>query len=316
MIVNKTSLLVAFFILAGIEAQAQHTPRTPISYRVFTPFIINPAIAGSKDFMAIDLAATIQGEDYSQLISSNTRIAKKGPNYFGAPVGKSFTNIGIGGALFNDQSGSSANLGVSLAASYHFPLNDKKISFISGGIALKGIYNIMDSIPESGVHRKESLVPNVDAGIYFYSKNLYTGLSATNLLGNLADSATMTLYNIPISRQYFFLAGYKIVLSRPLNIILEPSLIINLDDSLNFNNKETYNPMLKLYMDAFCVGGYLHDYNNLTFFFQYKFPRIYLGTLVDFPRNVPFYKRDLTFEVAAGLNFGGVMKTSGSRYQW
>ena len=313
---NKINFLVAFIILAGIEAQAQHTPRTPFSYRVFTPFIINPAIAGSKDFMAIDLSATIQGEDYSQLISSNTRIAKRGPHYFGAPVGKSFTNIGAGSAMFNDQSGSSANLGVSIAASYHLPLNEKRISFISGGIALKGIYNIMDSLPESGVPRKESLIPNVDAGVYFYSKNLYTGLSATNLLGNLADSATMTLYNIPISRQYFFLAGYKIVLSRSLNIILEPSLIINLDDSLNFNNKETYNPMLKLYMDAFCVGGYLHDYNNLTFFFQYKFPRIYLGTLVDFPKNVPFYKRDLTFEVAAGLNFGGVMKTSGSRYQW
>lgn len=314
--VKKTSLLVAFFILAVIEAQAQHTPRNPISNSVFTPFIINPAIAGSKDFMAIDLAATIQGDDYSQLLSSNTRIAKKGPNYIGAPVGKSYTNFGVGSALFNDQSGSSANLGVSVAASYHLPLNDRKISFISGGIALKGVYNIMDSINESGVPRKASLIPNIDAGVYFYSKSLYMGLSATNLLGNLADTATMRLYNIPISRQYFFLAGYKIVLSRPLNIILEPSLIINLDDSLNFDNKETYNPMLKLYLDAFCVGGYLHDYNNLTFFFQYKFPRIYLGTLVDFPRNVPFYKRDLTFEVAAGLNFGGVMKTSGSRYQW
>lgn len=53
--------------------------------------------------MAIDLAATVQGEDYSQLLSSNTRIAKKGPHYFGAPVSKSFTNLGVGGALYNDQ---------------------------------------------------------------------------------------------------------------------------------------------------------------------------------------------------------------------
>jgi len=256
MLKTKTTLLIALFLMTGIKASAQHTPRNPISNSVFTPFIINPAIAGSKDFMAIDLAATIQGDDYSQLLSRNTRIAKKGPNYIGAPVGKSYTNFGVGSALFNDQSGSSANLGVSVAASYHLPLNDRKISFISGGIALKGVYNIMDSINESGVPRKASLIPNFDAGVYFYSKSLYMGLSATNLLGNLADTATMTLYNIPISRQYFFLAGYKIVLSRPLNIILEPSLIINLDDSLNFDNKETYNPMLKLYLDAFCVGGY------------------------------------------------------------
>ncbi len=294
----------------------QHTPLTPISNRVFTPFIINPAIAGSKDFMAIDVAATIQGDSYSQLLSSNTRLAKKGPRYFGAPVGKSFTNFGVGGALFNDQYGNSSNLGITATAAYHIPVNENNLSFISGGIAVKGIYNTMDSVAETGMPRKESIIPNIDVGVYFYSKNLYAGLSMTNLMGNLSDSLTMALYNIPVSRQYFFMVGYKLVLSRSLNIVLEPSLIINLDDSLNFNTRETYNPMLRLYMDAFCLGAYLHDYNNLTFFFQYKFPKLYLGTLVDFPRDVPFYKRDLIFEIAAGINFGGVTKTSGNRYQW
>lgn len=294
----------------------QHLPFRPISTRVFTPFMINPAIAGSKDFMAIDLATTIQGDDFSQLLSSNSRIAKRGPRYFGAPVGKSFTSIGVGGALFNDHSGPSRNIGVSAAASYHIPLNDKNISFVSAGLAVKGIYNIIDSIPDLGVPGKESIIPNLDAGIYLYSQNLYAGVSVTNLLGSLIDSADMALYNIPVSRQYFFLAGYKLVLSRSLNIVLEPSLIINLDDSLKFGSKESYNPMLKLYMDAFCLGAYLHDYNNLTFFFQYKFPKLYIGTLIDFPRDVPFYKRDLTVEIAAGINFGGVTKTSGSRYHW
>ena len=309
--------MIGWSYLVIIQAiSAQHTPLTPISNRVFTPFILNPAITGSKDFMAIDLAATIQGENYSQLLSSNTRIARKGPRYFGAPVGRSFTNFGAGVALYNDQNGNSRNLGITAAASYHIPLNENKLSFISGGLAVKGVYNTMDSVAETGIPRKESIIPNVDAGVYFYSKNLYAGLSATNLIGNLSDSATMALYNIPVSRQYFLMVGYKLVMSRSLNIVLEPSLIINLDDSLNFKIRETYNPMLKLYMDAFCIGMYLHDYNNLTFFFQYKFPKLYLGTLVDFPRDVPFYKRDLTFEIAAGINFGGVIKTSGIRYQW
>ncbi len=312
----KTTIITVLFAISGTNVSAQHTPLTPISSRVFTPFIINPAIAGSKDFMAIDLAATIQGDDFSQLLSSNSRIAKKGPRYFGAPVGKSFTSIGVGGSLFNDQLGPSRNIGASAAAAYHIPLNDKNLSFVSAGLAVKGIYNIMDSIADAEAPQKESIIPNVDAGIYLYSQNLYAGISATNILGTMVDSADMALYNIPVSRQYFFMAGYKIVLSRSLNIILEPSLIINLDDSLKFARKESYNPMLKVYMDAFCLGAYMHDYNNLTFFFQYKFPKLYIGTLVDFPRNVPFYKRDLTVEIAAGFNFGGVTKTSGSRYHW
>ena len=297
-------------------ATAQHTPLNPISNRVFTPFIINPAIAGSKDFMALDLSATIQGSDMSQLLSGNSRIAKKGPRYFGAPVAKSFTQFGLGASLFNDVSGPSRNLGMGIAASYHLPLNDKNLSFLSGGIAVKGIYNMMDSIPDIGAPPKNSFIPNFDAGVYFYGQKFYTGISATNILGSMTDSTDMAIYNIPVSRQYFFVTGYKFVLSRSLNIVLEPSLIVNLNDSLDFDKKESYNPMLKLYMDAFCLGAYLHNYDNLTFFFQYKFPRLYIGTLVDFPINVPFYKQDLTVEIAAGVNFGGPAHTSGNRYQW
>ncbi len=303
-------------LIAGYNATAQHTPLNPISNRVFTPFIINPAIAGSKDFMALDLSATIQGSDMSQLLSGNSRIAKKGPRYFGAPVAKSFTQFGLGASLFNDVSGPSRNLGMGIAASYHLPLNDKNLSFLSGGIAVKGIYNMMDSIADIGAPQKNSFIPNVDAGVYFYGQKFYAGISATNILGSMTDSTDMAIYNIPVSRQYFFVTGYKFVLSRSLNIVLEPSLIVNLNDSLDFDKKESYNPMLKLYMDAFCLGAYLHNYDNLTFFFQYKFPRVYIGTLVDFPRNVPFYKQDLTVEIVAGVNFGGPAHTSGNRYQW
>lgn len=312
----KALLLGIIIVLAGYSAEAQHTPYNPISSRVFTPFIINPAIAGSKDFMALDLSATIQGEDYSQLLSGNSRIAKKGPRYFGAPVAKSFTQIGMGAALFNDVSELSRNLGLSIASSYHIPLNDKNLSFLSAGIALKGIHNMTDSLPDPGVPARNAFIPNADAGIYLYGQKFHVGLSATNVLGSMTDSINMAIYKISVSRQYFFIAGYKFVLSKSLNIILEPSLIVNLDDSLDFSDKNSYNPMLKLYMDAFCIGSYLHSYDNLTFFFQYKFPGFYIGTLVDFPRNVPFYKTDLTVEIAAGFNFGGTGSSPRNRYQW
>lgn len=309
-------LICTATVFVSLSLSGQHTPLNPISNRVFTPFMINPAIAGSKDFMALDLSATIQGDNFSQLLSGNTRIAKKGPTYFGAPVAKSFTQFGAGGAIFNDVTSPSRNMGVSAAASYHVPLNDKNLSFLSGGLAIKGIYNMMDSIVDLGAPAKNSFIPNLDAGLYLYGQKFHAGISATNILGNMTDSADMALYNIPVSRQYFLIAGYKFVLSRSLNIVLEPSLIVNLDDSLDFSDRNSYNPMLKLYMDAFCIGAYLHNYDNLTFFFQYKFPRFYIGTLVDFPRDVPFYKRDLKVEIAAGINFGRTTGSSHNRYQW
>jgi type IX secretion system PorP/SprF family membrane protein len=266
--------------------------------------------------MAIDISAVIQGPDKSQLLSGNTRIAKKGPRYFGAPVSRSYTQFGIGAALFNNVIGPSRNLGFSACASYHIPLNDKNLSFLSVGLAIKGIYNMMDSVPNFSAPPKNSFIPNSDAGIYYYGQTFYAGISATNILGSMLDSADMAVYNVPISREYFFIAGYKIVISKSLNIVIEPSLIINVDDSLNFDMKETYNPMLKLYLEDFCLGGYLHDYDKLTFFFQYKFPRLYFGTLVDFPRNVPFYKKDLTVEITAGINFGSISRSSSTKWHW
>ncbi|MBE0674415.1 MAG: type IX secretion system membrane protein PorP/SprF, partial [Bacteroidales bacterium] len=230
LLLNSIGIFIVSLSLSG-----QHTPLNPISNRVFTPFVINPAIAGSKDFMALDLSATMQGNDFSQLLSGNTRIAKKGPRYFGAPVSKSFTRFGAGASLFNDVSGPSRNLGFSAAASYHIPLDNKNLTFLSAGVALKGIYNMMDSIADLGAPERNDFIPNIDAGVYFYGQSFYAGLSATNILGNMTDSADMTIYNIPVSRQYFFIAGYKLLLSRSLNIVLEPSLIVNLDDSLHFD---------------------------------------------------------------------------------
>ena len=266
--------------------------------------------------MAIDISAVIQGTDKSQLLSGNTRIAKKGPTYFGAPVSRNYTQFGVGAALFNDVAGPSRNLGFTASASYHKPLDDKNLSFLSGGIAVKGIYNMMDSIPELDAPSKNSFIPNIDAGLYYYGKSLYAGISATNILGNMLDSADLAVYNVPVSREYFVITGYKFVISKSLNIVIEPSLIIDLNDSLNFDKKETYNPMLKLYLEDFCFGGYLHDYDKLTFFFQYKFPRLYLGTLVDFPRDVPFYKEDLVIEIVAGVNFGSISSSSSTKWHW
>jgi type IX secretion system PorP/SprF family membrane protein len=314
---TKRNLLIFLVVISFLpDAAAQQTPLTPVCSRVFTPVIINPAIAGSKDFWAIDLSAVIQGTDKSQLLSSNTRIAKKGPKYFGAPVSKDFTRIGIGASLFNDNVGTSQSIGFITAASYHLPLNNKNLSFISGGIAIKGFENILDSIPETETPQKVSIIPNADVGIYYYGQKFYAGVSAVNLFGNLLDSEELATYKMPVSREYFFISGYKIVLVRSLNVVIEPSIIIHLNDSLNFNERDSYNPVLKLYMEGFCLGAYFHDYSKLTFFFEYKFPRLYLGTLVDFPRSAPFYKKELVVELAAGINFGAIQSISKRNISW
>ena len=297
-------VLLIFIIGFSFKASCgQQLPFNPISYRIFSPLVYNPAIAGSKDFFSTDLIAGFQGKSYSQLISGNTRLLKKVPGYVLSQRTSTFTNIGFGGSAFNDMNDSLQTAGISAILSYHIPLDERALSFLSFGVSGKGIYHHYKGNPDISMPEKEFLFPNVDAGLYFYNPWLYAGLSATNLLNRPEDPDTLIKYSVPVSRQYHFLTGFKIVVSRSLNLVLEPSVIITADDSLTFKIKENIEPMLKLYAGNFCLGTYFNDFSKISFFFQYRYPKFYVGTFFALPKETAFFKKSLTAEIALGINF-------------
>jgi type IX secretion system PorP/SprF family membrane protein len=298
LLIHILFLIFLIFLPFGATS-AQQIPASPVSYRIFSPLVHNPAIAGSKDFFSTDLIAGFEGKNYSQLLSGNVRIMKRAPGYTLSSKTVRYTNFGVGGAAFNEMNDSLQSSGISAIFSYHIPLNKSSLSFLSLGVSGKGMYHrVKESEPA-----KEFLFPNTDVGIYYYNPSLYAGISATNLLPPPKDTATLNPHSIPVSRQYNFIAGYKFVLSRSLKLVLEPSVIISTDDSLSFNIKENIEPMLKLYAANFCLGTYFNDYNKVSFFFQYKYPKFYIGTFFALPRDTPFYKKSMTAEIAFGINF-------------
>jgi type IX secretion system PorP/SprF family membrane protein len=300
------SFLVLFFILSFKMANGQQVPLNPVSYRIFNPFIFNPAMAGSKDFLSIDLIAGVQGDANSQVLSGNTRITKKVPDYLVSPGITEFTNIGVGGYIFNDYTGSSSNIGAGATASYHLSLDRQHLSFLSFGASVKGVSYKRDSIsstePLLSQTSKSASYPNVDVGAYYYSPTLFAGISVTNLLGNTEEPDTNGVYDIPVSRQYTLQAGYKILLSRSLKIVLEPSLIVNSDGTSSQEIKDILEPMLKLYLDNFCFGTYFSDFDKTSVFFQYKYPRISIGTFFQLPKDSPYYQKALIAEFTLGIN--------------
>jgi type IX secretion system PorP/SprF family membrane protein len=301
-----SSLMFFILILCTIESAGQQVPLNPVSYRVFSPFIYNPAISGSKDFSSIDLIAAVQGSSKSQILSGNTRLAKRVPGYFLSPDITEFSNTGIGGYIFNDLSDSSRNLGFGATFSYHIPLDKKHLKFLSFGASAKGVKFKRDAVystdPAVSQTAKNVFYPNMDLGIYYYSPTFFAGISLTNLLGNPEEPDKFGKYDIPVSRQYFFLAGYKILISRSLNIVLEPSVLINVDGSSSQDKKDKLEPMLKFYLENFCLGTYFYNSNNISVFLQYKFPRFYFGTFFQLPKNSPYYKQPMVAEFALGIN--------------
>ena len=313
----KRILLLLAFVSAFYFAKGQQTPLSPVSCWVFTPYVYNPAIVGSKDFFSIGLNAAFQGNSNVQLISGDTRISKASSGYFSSPEISEFKNIGIGGSIFKDINGISKNIGISGSFSYHMPLNVSQLSFLSFGISIKGIYNSLDNDLVGPAHSfKKTLYPDFDLGIYYYGTSFFTGLSSTNILGNPWKSDTLKIFKIPVSRQYFFTAGYKILLSKSLNIVLEPSALIFVNDSTIRKISDNINPIIKLYIEGFSFGTSFYSDGKISFFAQYRYPRVWVGAFYELPEKTAYFSRAPIVEFTLGLNLQPVRTKFSNHSHW
>jgi type IX secretion system PorP/SprF family membrane protein len=299
---SRRLFLIFVLALSFFIANGQQTPLNPISYWVFTPYIYNPAIVGSKDFLSFGLNAAFHGESNSQLISGNSRISKTTSGYFSSPDIMEFKNIGVGGAVYKDINGLSKNIGISASGSFQIPLNISNLSFLSFGVSIKGVYNTLTDTVGPPNSYKNTLYPDFDLGVYYYGTSFYAGLSSTNILGNPWKSDSLEIFRIPVQRQYFFTAGVKILLSKSLNIILEPSALIVLNDSTMCNIPKNINPVLKLYLDNFCFGSAYNSNGNFSFFSQFRYPKFFIGAYYEMTKKTAYFKKNPTVEFTLGMN--------------
>ncbi len=304
---------VLFFILllSPVMASGQDAAFNPVSGKVFTQYVFNPAIAGSRDFLSLDLLAALQDNQHSQLLGANTRIRKKESKVLTESDMKEFSNIGIGAWILNDHAGISRHTGAGIAGAYHIPLGREKHSFLSLGATAKGFFSHYPGDDDLNIPEKNTILPDLDAGIYFYNPVFHIGLSATNILsGTFGDNSSH------LSEKYILNTGFKILCSRNLRIILEPMLIAETGNSLPDKIRDIFHPGLKLYLGNLCMGSYLNDYDRIPFFFQYKYPGFYIGTFFELPRKTAFYKKDITAEIAMGINIIKNKTTYNRKDQW
>jgi type IX secretion system PorP/SprF family membrane protein len=309
-LLQKGAFYILLIALSGNLLKAQQTPLYPISQRLLTPFMINPAIAGSKDFFSIDLLTSNYNNDRSQLLNLNLRLSKTGPGYLSSRRAPQFSNFGLGVGIFNDLNGPTRNIGIIGAGSYHFNMDKEGLSFLSLGLSLKLVNSRYEGNHAIANSEESTVFPDFDAGIYYYNRSFFTGFSITNLIGSYQDAYNLEDYTIPSSRQLFYQIGFKAVVNKSLKIILEPSLYVNYSDTISTEWNQMLEPALKLYISNLCIGTYFYDFDHFSFFFQYKFPRFYLGTYFEVPKDTPFYKNPVRAEFAIGLNISSIKSGS------
>src|SRR4030042_5058789 len=220
------ALLIAGMIeiLLTVQAKSQEHPLHFHSQYLFNPYLVNPAIAGSKDFNNINISvrqylSQIEGSPKTQLISGHTRLRKPSKNYSWSYRNPGFTNIGIGGLLYNDIIGGFRKLGAEVTYAYHVPLHRAAFSHLSFGLSASAFnysinpnnFNVIgDPLLSEGV--MNSFVPDANFGIYYYGLSHYVGISAYNLFeSNIKPGTNETIAR---ERMYFLLGGYKWMLNR------------------------------------------------------------------------------------------------------
>ncbi len=338
--INTTILIILNFWVGS--SIAQEIPVYYHSQYLLNPYLINPAIAGSKDYSRLNLSvrqitAKIAGAPKTQILSYQTRLRKfLNLNQGTIKKGSEFSNVGVGGYVFNDASGPLRKIGFQLTYAYHLALSRESIQHLSFGISFTGFtYSInygelniiRDPLINEGTQR--AFVPDANFGVYYYGKQLFGGISVTQIFQTPIKWSNDQFEQIPIKRNYFLFAGYKFLLMN--KIIIEPSLLyksesmpvptnyINPEDTEPANGNEIHNQVdinLRVYYQTI-IGGLSYRLNEgLTVWGQYQYRNLFFGLAYEYPMSEVWNVSFGSINVVLGINLGRGRNRFGDRRYW
>jgi len=232
------------------------------SQYMFNPFMINPAYAGSRDALSGVLLfrqqwVGIDGAPSTQTFSMHS------------PIGN--TKLAGGLNVINDAIGPTRNSGLFLTGAYHLKLAKGKLSFgLRGGVFnsrldnSKLLYN-NTSDKFNTMNTVSTIVPSFDAGLYYYTRNFYLGLSTTHLTKSKIEYSNYPSgTNLFLKRHYMFAAGYAAEISK--KIVFKPSVLLKYVDGapLNFDLNASF-----LFNKVFWLGASYRSGNGITFISEF-----------------------------------------------
>ena len=210
-------------MLMVFVAKAQQDPM--FTKYMFNSLIFNPAYAGSRDHLTMNLLHRTQwwginGAPQTQSLTIHTPLRSE--------------RVGLGMSIVNDKIGPSSSINANLAYSYRIPVGKGKLCIgVQGGVTNYRADLSQVTLANGGdvafADMNPNLIkPNLGAGVYYYSKRFYAGLGVPRLIEYdlaKASSATTTDLYAKQYRHYFFSMGGAIPL-RGNALIFKPSILV------------------------------------------------------------------------------------------
>ena len=244
-------------ICFGEMSKAQQLPQ--ITQYMINNYAVNPAVAGMYDYYQVK--TTIRNQWTGITDAPRTTIL--------SIYGRKSDNVGLGGLVFNDQTGPTSKIGGSASYTYSFAMTRTiKMSFaLSGGFTqfklTKAGMNIEDGLdPVMQGGDVVRTIPDATFGFNVFGNKWYFGAAIPQLLTmnlNLMDDDFSRIYDTysegSLARHFYVLGAYKHDFNPFWSI--EPSLLLKTVSSAplqaDFGLKANYN-------DKFWLGmGYRNN---------------------------------------------------------
>ena len=251
---------------------AQQIPLT--SQYMFNGFLLNPAEAGTKDYVPVSLSvrkqwAGLEGSPETQFFSIHTKLGKK---------------MGVGGYVYRDQTGPLYEQGIQLAYAYHLSVkDDAKLSFSLAGSLFFHDINRSVLRPEEGDDdalnslKINEVSPDINFGILYYTDKYKVGLSSPQLLQNKIYGSINGVENNKLARHYYLFGEYKFEINDKIAVV--PSTLVKYVSGAPFqfdlNVRGIYNQKYWLgvsyrHSNAIVALAGL-NYKNLSFGYAYDY---------------------------------------------
>lgn len=276
----KNKLHSTIFLLCSLTYIA-NSQQTPIfSDYNYNALLLNPAHSGLYSDAEIILSSqgignSIVGSPKTQSITYNTSLNRD--------------KIGLGGGVLSDKIGVTNT--TNIFASYAYKIHLGKDYYqprwyaanphvISLGLKV-GVLSYKDDLLELGIPNDpefdeniQSTIPMIGIGFLYNRRDLYLGISTTNVLGNTLASEK----NIRLNSAYYAYFGYHYFADKIHEVVIKPNTLVKYEEGaplqLDLNVLITYKQKIEggigyRSTSMFNILSSFYVTNNLRFTYSY-----------------------------------------------
>ncbi len=290
----KKTIFSILFSLAFLQMLAQQDAL--YSQYMFNQFTINPAYAGTRNSFS------------SVLLFRNQWSGLSGaPNTLNFSVHTPFSGkkMALGLNFIADEIGPSKNSSIMGTYAYHLQTSKGKLSFgLRGGFYSSSLNTSqLNFFNSSDVHNTgevyQTITPNFDFGVYYFSPKFYSGLSVNHMFDNNAENTSQTQLNL--NRHFFFNTGAVFVKNE--NLVFKPSFMVryNAGSPISFDLNTSV-----LFKKTIWVGLTYRSSKSLIFISEYNisdFLRVGYSYDFDLSKLRKFHSGSHEVFIGCDLNF-------------